>query len=188
MELLCSRRAEAVLSEGDDFALQRFAGPSGHWCPAGAAECRALLGEKERFLPFPGEGRPFHADVARDGVARDRFHRHKTDSGLGLGPLPTVDDEMADGVGLRWKDDVLEEHRADFFRAKSVELHRDDREGAKSGARLGDRAEDRADVFVLVCGSAPRRWLCLTEASKNGNSRVVRAHVPDLPLCEVASE
>src|SRR5207247_3260749 len=128
--------AEAVLSEGDAFTLERFAQSPGHGVPAGAGERGAPFGEEEGFLPFPGEGRPFHADIASDRVARGRFHRHKTDSSLGLGPLATVDDEMADGIGLCWEDDVPEKHRADLLRAEPVELDGDDREGTKTGAGL----------------------------------------------------
>src|SRR5437773_5610856 len=101
MELLRTGRAEAVLPEGDTFALQRFAQPPSHGVPAGAGERRAVFGEEERFFSFSGEGRSFHTDVARDRVARHGFHRHETYSGLGFSPLATVHDEMADGVGLR---------------------------------------------------------------------------------------
>src|SRR5437899_10259894 len=104
MELLRAGRAETVLPEGDAFALQRLPEPPGHGVPAGAGEDRAVFGEEQWFLPLPGEGGPFHAYVANDGVARDRLHRHKTNPGLGLGSLATVDDEMADRIRLRRKD------------------------------------------------------------------------------------
>ena len=152
-----------MLPEGDAFALQGFAEPSRHRVPAGARERRAVVGEEEPFLARSRERWTLHAHVAGDGVAGDRLHRHEPDPGLGLGPLAAVDDEVANRIGLRGEDDVPQKHRPDLFRAKAVELDRDDREGAKTRGGLGNRAEDRADVLVFERGRPSGRRLRLTQ-------------------------